>query len=297
MGIVHPLSVEVIARRQLPSCVLDPAFLGDATIANSNGDNVPLSPKQLGTVDLGRACCSFCKGLDHLLGAFARHLSMSWESAEQGLLFFPDKSQLLQAKKHTAKKGLNVFPFGSALSQEVEVCALTAPSNNFFPLPLTPPHLYCPAARAEQEKEQEERDNRDQKSGPTLVLSQLSSFAGSQMVQLSYLQRCVREGTSKSLPFSLCQESQVNTVVVVRYSALVVIGVHQPPALNDDRQRAWVPLGHCVAADPYVTCSTLCKGTGRAGGACTAWGQAGRHLELQERDREQILGSCFWCLL
>lgn len=32
----------------------------------------------------------------------------------------------------------------------------------------------------------------------------------------------------------------------------MVTGVHQLPPLNDAMQRAWVPLRHCIAADPHV---------------------------------------------
>lgn len=38
----------------------------------------------------------------------------------------------------------------------------------------------------------------------------------------------------------------------LRCSALMVIGVHWPPPLNGAAQRAQVPLGHRLTADPYV---------------------------------------------
>jgi len=36
------------------------------------------------------------------------------------------------------------------------------------------------------------------------------------------------------------------------HSALMVIGVHWPPLLNDATRRAQVPLGHCITAEPHV---------------------------------------------
>lgn len=39
----------------------------------------------------------------------------------------------------------------------------------------------------------------------------------------------------------------------------MVTGVHQPPPLNDATQRAWVPLRHCIAADPHVPAPLCAK--------------------------------------
>ena len=48
-------------------------------------------------------------------------------------------------------------------------------------------------------------------------------------------------------------------MVFLRHPALMVIGVHWPPPLNDATQRAWVPLGHRIAADPPVPAPLCAK--------------------------------------
>lgn len=129
----------------------------------------------------------------------------------------------------------------------------------------------------------------------SLPLSQLCSFTA--RVKYSGFLICEDvsgKGQATALFFLSLSHYIRRVKLTDRHSVLIVVGVHWPPPLNDAMQRAQVPLGHRVAADPHVP--ALHKGTGRAGGACTAWGQAWRYLGLQERCWEQIRGSWFWWL-
>lgn len=156
-----------------------------------------------------------------------------------------------------------------------------------------PPHLLIYHCYGWAEKEQEERQNKnspetgDRESG--LLLAAVST------VQLywhsgapAFLPTKMCQGRDKqfsSSPFSFCWKSEADTAMFLRHSVLMAIGVH------------WPGRGQSATQSHIPSPAPLCKCTGRAEDACTAWIQAGRHLGLQERCWEQIWGSLYWQLV
>lgn len=185
--------------------VLDPAFLGDVTYIPllNNRARVVFSPlnsqptatlihlylsaQYLGAVDLGRVCSSSCKGSDlHLLlvGSICQTPAHELGLGRVGACF-SGKSQLLKAKKSWGQEGPECLSLWKCTEPGGGSLYSDSSFQDLFPFSSPPtlrPHLYCPAARYEQEKSRKSErteialrlEARNQDS--SLPLSQLRDF-------------------------------------------------------------------------------------------------------------------------